>query len=100
MKWAWHIVTRTVFAVIAVFWLMTTAHEVACHRDQAMCGDGDDGCAQTECVCLCACHAAIETDTPNDFCTSGRLLYVPSEYVTLRGASVPTDIFRPPLANS
>lgn len=100
MKRALHILTRMVVVALTAVWFLTSAHAVACHSDSGLSGNGDDGCADTECVCICACHAAVEPSANNDFCVSERIPFVPSEYVTLLGTSVPADIFRPPLANS
>lgn len=88
-----------VVALMAV-WVLTTAHAVACHSDRALFENGDDGCAASECVCICACHAAVVPSDDHDFCALERTPFVPSEYVNLQGTSVPADIFRPPLANS
>lgn len=92
--------TRIVVVALTAVWFLTTAHAVACHSDSALSGNGDDGCAASECVCICACHAAVVPSDNNDFCVSERIPFVPSECVTLLGTSVPADIFRPPLANS
>lgn len=100
MKRVWHILTRMVVVALTAGWILTAAHAVACHSDSALFGSGDDGCAASESVCVCACHAAVELSANLDFCASERIPFVPSEYVTLLGTSVPADIFRPPLANS
>lgn len=91
---------RIVAVVFAAVWCLTTAHAVACHSDNALYGHSDDGCAASECVCICACHAAVEPSANLDVCASELTPFVLSEYVTLLGTSVPADIFRPPLANS
>ena len=100
MKRAWHILTRMVVVALTAVWILTTAHAVACHSDSALFGHSDDGCAASECVCICACHAAVEPSANLDVRASELTPFVPSEYVTLLGTSVPADIFRPPLANS
>lgn len=92
--------TRMVVVVLTAVWILTTAHAVACHSDGALSGNGDDGCAASERVCICACHAAVVPSANHNFCASARTLFVSSEYVTLLGTPVPSDIFRPPLANS
>ena len=100
MKKTWHILTRIVVVALTAVWILTTAHAVACHSDSALFGHSDDGCAASECVCICACHAAVEPSANLDVRASELTPFVPSEYVTLLGTSVPADIFRPPLANS
>ena len=100
MKKTWHILTRIVVVALTAVWILTTAHAVACHSDSGLSGNGEDGCDATECVCICACHAAVEPSANLDVCAAERIPFVQSEYVTLLGTSVPADIFRPPLANS
>jgi len=100
MKKTWHILTRIVVVALTAVWILTTAHAVACHSDSALSGNGDDACAASECVCICACHAAVEPSANLDVRASEFTPFVPSEYVTLLGTCVPADIFRPPLANS
>ena len=100
MKKTWHILTRIVVVALTAVWILTTAHAVACHSDSALFGHSDDGCAASECVCICACHAAVEPSANLDVRASELTPFVPSDYVTLLGTSVPADIFRPPLANS
>ena len=100
MKRAWHILTRMVVVALTAVWILTTAHAVVSHSDSALSGNGDDACAASECVCICACHAAVEPSANLDVCAAERIPFVQSEYVTLLGTSVPSDIFRPPLANS
>ena len=92
--------TRIVVVALTAVWFLTAAHAVACHSESALYGHSDDGCATNECVCICACHAAVDTSANLDVCASELTPFVPSEYVTLLGTSVPADIFRPPLANS
>ncbi|MEI7946739.1 MAG: hypothetical protein WCJ02_08580, partial [bacterium] len=70
------------------------------HNDSAVCGHGEDGCAKAECVCICACHAALAPTFTQELYVQEQTAFVPSEYVILLGTYVPTDIFRPPLANS
>lgn len=86
-------------ALVAV-WFLTTAHQVAYHFDNEMCGHNDEGSAHSECVCICACHAAIEPAFNQDVSVPEPILFVTSDYVTLLGTYVPAEIFRPPLANS
>jgi|GEM_PF-6931499 len=100
LKNTWHILARFVVVSFVVLWSLTTAHEVASHRDNGMCEHSDDGTAQSECVCICACHAAVEPLFNLEFCPPERIFFVFSEYVTLTGTAVPTEIFRPPLVNS
>lgn len=100
LKKVWHIVTRVVVVVFVVLWSLTTAHEVASHRDDGMCGHSDDGTAHSECSCICACHAAVEPLFNPDYCPLERITFVVFEYVTLLGTAIPADIFRPPLVNS
>ena len=91
---------RIVVVAFVVLWSLTTAHEVASHSDNGTCEHSDDGTAQSECVCICACHAAVEPLFAPYVCPPERTIFVFSEYVTLLGTYVPVDIFRPPLANS
>ena len=86
-------------ALVAV-WFMTIAHQVTYHIDNEMCGHGDEGGAHSECVCICACHAAISPTFNQDVSAPEPILFAQSEYMILPGTCVPDDIFRPPLANS
>ena len=100
MRKAWHIIGRVTLLLLAAVWLQTTAHLLVCHSHNALYGHCDDGGTESECVCICACHAAVEPADTLDYRSSERTGFVPSVYVTLRGTSIPADIFRPPLANS
>ena len=100
LKNTWHILIRFAVVAFVVFWSLTTAHEAVSHHDNGMCEHRDDGTAQSECVCICACHAAVEPLFNLEFCPPERIFFVFSEYVILMGTAVPIDIFRPPLVNS
>jgi hypothetical protein len=100
MRKGWYIVGRVTLLLLAAVWLQTTAHALVCHSDNALYGHCDDGGAASECVCICACHAAVEPADALDYRASERTVFVPSVYVNQRGTSIPADIFRPPLANS
>ena len=100
MKKTWHILKRMVVIALAAVSFLMAAHAVACHSETEFSGHNDDGCSQTECVCVCACHAALEPSCNDDLCLVGRAFYISSDYVILLGTSVPCDIFRPPLARS
>jgi hypothetical protein len=100
LKNYWHILTRIVVIAFAVGWFFMTAHQVAYHSDTVVCGHGEDGCAKAECVCICACHAALAPTFSQELCVQEQIIFVSSEYVMLLGTYVPIDIFRPPLVNS
>jgi hypothetical protein len=95
-----HIFTRIAFVSLVAGWFFTTAHQVAFHCDTEMSGHSEDGGAKAECVCICACHTALEPTFDKDLCVQEQTIFVSSEYVILPGTTVPADIFRPPLANS
>jgi hypothetical protein len=86
--------------VLLAVWFLTTAHEAAFHNEHALCGHSEDGGAHAECVCLCACHAAVEPVFTQELYLPEPILYVAFEYISLAGTYVPAEIFRPPLANS
>ena len=100
MKKSWRLIMRVAVGALVAVWFMTIAHQVMCHLGDEMCGHGDEGGAHTECVCICACHAAIEPAFNQDVAAPEPILYVTADYVILLGTYVPADIFRPPLANS
>ena len=100
MSRAWHILQRVIVVALAAISLLMAAHTLACHNENMLAGHDDEGCSATECVCVCACHAALEPSSGLDLCLPELLFVLPSEYVTLLGTSVPADIFRPPLAHS
>ena len=100
LKNSWHILTRIVVIAFAAGWFLMTAHQVAYHSDNAVCGHDGDGCDKAECVCICACHAALAPTFSQELVVQEQPVFVSFEYVILLGTYVPTDIFRPPLANS
>jgi hypothetical protein len=100
MKKNWRLFMRIAVGALVAVWFMTIAHQVTYHLDNEMCGHGDEGGAQSECVCICACHAAIAPAFNQDVSAPEPILFVTSDYVTLLGTYVPAEIFRPPLANS
>ena len=98
MRKVWNILTHLCVIVLAIVGFLMVAHTVVCHSDNTRCGHRDDGCATTECVCVC--HAALEPAENPELCFPERGVSVSFEYVTVLGTSVPADIFRPPLARS
>jgi hypothetical protein len=100
MRRKWHTLACVSVIALTAVWFLATAHEMACHGNGELSGDGADGCASTECVCICSCHAAVEPFANLDVCASDLNPFAFSEYVMLLGTSVSADIFRPPLANS
>ena len=98
MNTVWHILTRLVVIALAAVWFMTVADSMACHNHTALFGHGDEGCSTTECVC--ACHAALESVENQHLFFPARNDCVAFDYIVLLGTSVPSDIFRPPLACS
>ncbi len=92
--------TRIAFITLVAGWFFTIAHQVAFHCDNEMRGHSDGGGAKSECVCICACHTALEPAFDQELSMPERTIFVPSEYVILPGTYVPNDIFRPPLATS
>jgi len=99
LKKIWHSVTRLIVVAFVATWFFTVAHETAYHSDHGMCGHGDHG-SHTECVCLCACHAAVEPSFTDFLYLPEVIPFIPFDYISLLGTDVPNDIFRPPLANS
>lgn len=100
MKKIRQILQRIAVVALVVGLVYTAAHQVSFHNDNEMGEHRDAGGAHSECVCICACHTALEFAFDQELCKLELVFYVPSEYVILLGTHVPADIFRPPLANS
>ena len=98
MKKGWQIFRRMAVLLLVSVWFGTVAHTVVCHSENAWCGH--DGCSEAT-VCSCFCHQAIEpfADLSGPV-EQGETVWISVSNETILALLLPSDIFRPPLANS
>ncbi len=95
MKRTRKILSQLVAIALVAVWFQTCAHADACHGEDDAGGD-----PAAESVCACECHGVLVADRKQDLDVPMDAGQEFPDFLTLRGTSVPADIFRPPLVNS
>lgn len=86
---------RIAVLLVGVIWFQMAMHSAMCHDDS---GPGQH--TETESECSCECHTPTGPVVHAEFRMPQQFTWLPFHYMAPRGTFVPTDIFRPPLANS
>lgn len=89
-----HNLRRAFLLVASLLWLGTTLHGSVCHADEA---EGE--ACETSVACRCDCHTPANPACRVEFHAPQPAPVAAVPYLSSRGTRVPSDIFRPPLAN-
>ncbi len=94
MRGVWNRIQGAALIALVAVWLLVCSHAVVCHCDHEA-----ESQPSSPTVCLCVCHAALETAPLSVLCAPSEDAIRVPDYVPPHGTSLPLDIFRPPLTN-